>query len=109
MMRFTVKEWKRFSWEKQERLCARYEVILTDHKNKPTIKDIIKGINFRNFDRGMKIFDGSMKEFSNAMTAMTNELGSAEVKKKTPIWSKKKVGLGSGKATIWSKRKGMKL
>ena len=32
--KYTVKEWSKFSWTMQEKLCARYTVILIDYKTK---------------------------------------------------------------------------
>lgn len=55
--KYTVKEWKRFSWTMQEKLCERYIVILTDHKTK-SLKDMIspKNIN-QKLDATVKILD----------------------------------------------------
>lgn len=61
--KYTVKEWKRFSWDMQERLCERYIVILTDHKTK-NLKDIFspKNIN-KNIDR----VQNGIVQFSKAL------------------------------------------
>ena len=57
--KYTVKEWSKFSWDMQERLCARYVVILTDYKTKgKKLRGIFspKSIN-KKVDATVKILD----------------------------------------------------
>ena len=62
--KFTVKEWGRFPLFKQEILCKKYHVVLTDHMTRTQKINRILGIfNKRNLDRSIDTF----QKAANAM------------------------------------------
>lgn len=78
---FTVKEWNRFNWDKQQVLTKKYNVILTDYKTKKErALNLLDKINFKNFNKGISIFNNAIQQFGNSMDKITNEL-STDVKK----------------------------
>ena len=58
---YTVKEWNKFkNNDMQEKLCQKYDVILTDYKTKrEKVFSALKKINLKNFDRGVTEFSKS--------------------------------------------------
>jgi len=109
---------KEFYLDLHEVLCNKYDIVLIDYRiNKEVAVSIIKAINFKNFDKGMKIFDDAMKEFDKAMKDFGKELGDGSgisqekitgkklrMSKKLDIWgsqSKTK----SKQIDVWSTKK----
>ncbi len=86
-MFYTVKQWKRFSWDIQTKLSEQYEIFLTDHK---TLKEKLKGV-FKRSDSDKrkerreklkrtfkKIVKGvGSKEGSNKMGKLARGIGSS--------------------------------
>ncbi len=78
-MFYSVKEWKRFSWEIKEKLSEQYEVFLTDHK---TLKEKVKGIFKRSDSAKRKQRRQKLtKVFKKIGKAMTDGSGSAKMSK----------------------------
>ena len=85
---FTVKEWNRFDWDKQQVLTKKYIVILLDYKTrKEKILQVLDKINFKNlnkgiavFNKGMDGFNKSVQQFGDSMGKMNDEL-SKDVKR----------------------------
>jgi hypothetical protein len=85
---FTVKEWNRFDWNKQQVLTKKYIVILLDYKTrKEKILQVLDKINFKNlnkgiavFNKGMDGFNKSVQQFGDSMGKMNDEL-SKDVKR----------------------------
>jgi hypothetical protein len=96
--KYSVIEWKRFEWFKQELLCRKYNIILTGHINRkrigpmaPTpikeklvgfVKNLPSKINKENLDKSIKMIDkGSdalskgMDDFSRSMNELNKGLG----------------------------------
>ena len=119
---FTVKEWNRFDWDKQQVLTKKYIVILLDYKTrKEKIFQVLDKINFKNlnkgiavFNKGMAGFNKSVQQFGDSMGKMNDEL-SKDVKRSNEsarisedkdkqnlekIWGKKKSKNSS--INIWS-------
>ena len=124
---FTVKEWNRFkskdSFDMQDMLCQKYDVILTDYKTKrEKIFSALKKINLKNFDRGVTEFSKLVQSFGGSMDQLTQELGSQKSKdsdnmdliwgksgNSVPIWGDSKNDFDSkhkdNLEKIWGKRK----
>lgn len=69
---FSVREWNRFSWNMQEVLCKKYDIILTDYKTrKEKIILLLHKINMKNFSKGMDTFNKSLNKFSKTVDSMT--------------------------------------
>ena len=69
---FALKEWNRFSWNMQEVLCKKYDIILTDYKTrKEKIILLINKINMKNFNKGMDTFNKSLNKFSKTVDSLT--------------------------------------
>ena len=117
---YTVKEWKKFKVFKkktvngkdyfldlQEIMCKKYDIILTNHKtNKEKMVWVIKSINAKNFDKGMKVFDGAMKEFDGMMKDFGKELGGGNSGgiSQQKLTGKSTIG-SSNNVSLWSKKK----
>jgi len=72
--RYTVKEWKKL-YKIQDKLCSKYEVILTDYKTRQEkAVEIIQKINFKNFNKGMISFNKIIQDFEGSMEKLTSEL-----------------------------------
>ena len=124
---FTVREWNRFknkdSFDMQDMLCQRYDVILTDYKTKrEKVFSALKKINLRNFDRGVSEFSKLVKTFGGSMDQLTREINSQKSRdsghtdlmwgksgNSVPIWSDSRDDFGSqhkdNLEKIWGKRK----
>ena len=96
--KYTVKQFKRFSPEIQEKLSERYHVILTDYKvprsNKEKIKGIGKSIrgaslttSLDKIDRGMKKADKGFRNFDMGLREIDRTFTSAKNKKKYDLGS----------------------
>jgi len=103
---FTVREWNRFkskgSFDMQEMMCQKYDVILTDYQTKrEKVFSALKKINLRNFDKGMTEFSKLVQFFGGSMEQLTQEIDSPKRKgshyKKTISESNDKDNLNS----IW--------
>ena len=69
---FTVKQWNKFSWNMQEVLCKKYNVILTDYQTrKEKIISLLNKINIKNFNKGMDTFNKSLNKFSKTVDSLT--------------------------------------
>ena len=69
---FTVKQWNKFSWNMQEVLCKKYNVILTDYQTrKDKIISLLNKINMKNFNKGMDTFNKSLNKFSKTVDSLT--------------------------------------
>lgn len=78
---FTLKEWNRSDWNKQQILTKRYSVILLDYKTKKEkITQILNEINFKNLNKGICMFNKVIQQFGNSMDKISGEL-SADTKK----------------------------
>ena len=78
---FTVKEWNRFDWDKQQVLTKKYIVILLDYKTKKEIIfQVLDKINFKNLNKGIDVFNKTIKQFGDSVGKMTDEL-STDIKK----------------------------
>lgn len=90
--RYTMKEWNRFPWVKQEILCRKYNIIITDwipkhqriiNKVNHILDKTTKGVNkfsksLEKFDMSnFKIFDGvSQKTYNNLAGMPSREYSS---------------------------------
>ena len=62
---FTVKEWNRFDWDKQQVLTKKYIVILTDYQTKKEqIIQVLKKVNFKNINKGIDVFNKTIQHRS---------------------------------------------
>ena len=69
---FTVKQWNKFSWNMQEALCKKYNVILIDYQTrKEKIISLLNKINIKNFNKGMDTFNKSLNKFSKTVDSLT--------------------------------------
>ena len=69
---FTVKQWNKFSWNMQEALCKKYNVILIDYQTrKEKIMSLLNKINMKNFNKGMDTFNKSLNKFSKTVDSLT--------------------------------------
>jgi hypothetical protein len=112
-MRYTkhmkVKEWNRFDWDKQELLCKRYKIILTDWqpKWKKRYDTLKKYVNQKNFDKGLDIFNKGVQDFSKQMDDMTKGLGGDPKNNKKnldSIWGNKKKGGDGNSIPLWGSK-----
>ncbi len=124
---FTVKQWNRFDWDKQQILTLKYAVILTDYQTKKQkISHLMKKFNFKNFNKGMDVFAKSMDKFGDSMGSMTRELSNdmhefnAQAKiteeknkeniqkiwgnKPTFLWSEKPINFANNKVSLWGEK-----
>lgn len=63
--KYTEKEWKRFSWDMQERLCARYTVLLPDYTTtREKLANLWKKIKLVNLDNELDKVSKGIEEFS---------------------------------------------
>lgn len=100
---FTVKEWSKFDWNKQQILTAKYIVILTDYKTKKKrVLEILDKINFKNFDKGLLMFNKSIQKFGGSMDALTREFPADAKSNKSAKLSEKK-----NLEKIWGKNETM--
>jgi len=99
---FTVREWDRFkskgSFDMQEMLCQKYDVILTDYQTKrEKVFSALKKINLRNFDKGMTEFSKLVQFFGGSMEQLTQEIDSPKRKgshyKKTKLKAEIEINL----------------
>ena len=68
--KYTQKEWNRFDWVSQEKLCERYVVILTDYKTKKEkLFEIIDKVNIKNLNSGISKFNKGVNQFSKMVEA----------------------------------------
>ena len=124
---FTVKEWGRFknkdSFDMQEILCQKYDVILTDYKTKKEkVFSALKKINLKNFDKGVSEFSKLVQSFGGSMDQLTGELRCSKSKdsdnmdliwgksgNSVPVWGDSKNDFESqhkdNLEKIWGKRK----
>ncbi len=97
---FTVKEWNKFSWNMQEILCKKYNVILTDYQTtKEKITLLINKINIKNFNKGMDTFNKSLNKFSKTVDSLTASANKSSFKGFDQ--GKSMDGLGKSKNEIW--------
>ena len=97
---FTIKEWNRFSWNMQEVLCKKYDVILTDYKTrKEKIILLLHKINMKNFNKGMDTFNKSLNKFSKTVDSMT--ASASKSSSKGFDQDKSMDGLGKSKNELW--------
>lgn len=95
---FTVKEWNRFDWNKQQVLTKKYAIILTDYKTrKENVLQVLNQINFKNFHKGIDIFNKMVQDFGNSMDKITKEIDNSK-KEKSNIHEDK----SSDYVKIWS-------
>ena len=104
-----VKEWNRFDWDKQELLCKRYKIILTDWqpKWKKRYDTLKKYVNQKNFDKGLDIFNKGVQDFSKQMDDMTKGLGGDPKNNKKnldSIWGNKKKGGDGNSIPLWGSK-----
>ena len=98
---FTVKEWNRFTWNMQEVICKKYDVILTDYKTrKEKIMSLLNKINMKNFNKGMDTFNKSLNKFSKIVDSMTASANKSSFKGFDQ--GKSMEGLGKSKNEVWS-------
>jgi hypothetical protein len=111
---WTVQQWKKvrkthekrigdntYYLDMQEMLCKKFDIILVNYRTKREIAmGIIKAVNFRNFDRGMKIFDDAMKEFDSMMKDFGKELGDGNASHQK-ITGKKRRAQPRNTLTLW--------
>lgn len=66
--KFTWRGFRRFSWDAQEVLCKRYDIVLVDYetRNEKIIRHARK-FNMKNFNRAMKALDKGIEKFSKAV------------------------------------------
>ena len=97
---FTVKQWNKFSWNMQEVLCKKYDVILTDYKTrKEKIILLLNKINMKNFNKGMDTFNKSLNKFSKTVDSMTASVNKSSFKGFDQ--GKSMDGLGKSKNELW--------
>jgi len=78
--KYTVKEWGKFDTFKQEILCKKYQVILTDHKTKrEKLAGVLSHINAKNVNKSIDKF----QDITNKMDKGFKE------------WDKQKQKIGS--------------
>ena len=82
---FTAREWDRFkskgSFDMQDMLCQKYDVILTDYKTKrEKVFSALKKINLKNFDKGVTEFSKLVQSFGGSMDQLTREINSPKSK-----------------------------
>jgi len=93
---YTVKQWQQFdkvaeiengieiTW--QELLLKKYDVILTDHTTtKQKVHRVVMAFNFKNLDKGLKMFDKGMNTFNKEISK-----GLGTNKDDISMWPKKK-------------------
>jgi len=121
---YTVKEWNKFkNNDMQEKLCQKYDVILTDYKTKrEKVFSALKKINLKNLDKGVSEFSKLVQSFGGSMDQLTRELDSQKSKdsdnmdlvwgksgNSVPIWGNSKDDFGSqhkdNLEKIWGKQK----
>ena len=106
---FTVKEWNRFDWNKQQVLTQKYAVILTDYKTrKEKVLQFLNQINFKNITKGIDIFNKMVQDFGNSMDKITKEIDNSKKEKSNiheknleKIWGKQE-DKSSDYVKIWS-------
>ena len=97
---FSVREWNRFSWNMQEVICKKYDVILTDYKTrKEKIILLINKINMKNFNKGMDTFNKSLNKFSKTVDSVTASANKSSFKGFDQ--GKSMDGLGKSKNELW--------
>jgi|CXWL01.1.fsa_nt_gi hypothetical protein len=97
---FSVREWNRFSWNMQEVICKKYDVILTDYQTrKEKIMLLLHKINMKNFNKGMDTFNKSLNKFSKTVDSMTASANKSSFKGFDQ--GKSMDGLGKSKNEIW--------
>ena len=97
---FTVKQWNKFSWNMQEVLCKKYNVILTDYQTrKEKIISLLNKINIKNFNKGMDTFIKSLNKFSKTVDSMT--ASASKSSSKGFDQGKNMEGLGKSKNELW--------
>ena len=98
---FSVREWNRFSWNMQEVLCKKYDVILTDYKTrKERITLLINKINIKNFNKGIDTFNKSLNKFSKTVDSLTGSKSGFNQGKSTNGTLDK---TGYSKDSLWGK------
>ena len=71
---FTVKEWSKFDFQKQEILTRKYNVILSDYKTrKEKIMILLNKINAKNFNKGINSFNKSINQFTKTLDSFASE------------------------------------
>ena len=74
--KYTCKEWNRFSWDMQEKLCERYIVILTDYKTKKEkLFQVIDKINVKNLNAGITKFNKGVNSFTKSIESTNKSKG----------------------------------
>jgi len=121
---YTVKEWNKFkNNDMQEKLCQKYDVILTDYKTKrEKVFSALKKINLKNLDKGVSEFSKLVQSFGCSMDQLTREIDSQKSKdsdnmdlvwgksgNSVPIWGNSKDNFGfqhkDNLEKIWGKQK----
>ncbi len=85
IVEMSVKQWRKYVTEDQEKILRKYDIVLTDwrtfrgsykyHFDK-TIKNVDKGIKI--MDKGFKAFDKGMKEFDSGFKGL-GEMGKKDL------------------------------
>ncbi len=101
---FTIKEWNRFDWNKQQVLTKKYIVILTDYKTrKEKILQFLKQVNFKNFNKGIDGFNKAVHDFGNSMGSLTKEM-SKDIEKSNKESESRERKNKENLDKIWGKR-----
>ena len=90
---FTWKAFKKFGWIKQQLLCEKYNIILTEHETRnEKLKRLSKKITLKNLNKGIDKFNHGMDQFNKMIepTGKNKELKLANYKEMNDL-------LGSGK------------
>lgn len=102
---FTVKQWGKFDLNKQQILTRKYQVILTNYKTKKEkIIQILNTINFKNFNKGIDVFNKSVQRFGDSMNTMTKEM-SSDIEKSNKEFEAREKKNKENLDKIWEKRK----
>lgn len=74
--KYTQKEWSRFSWDMQEKLCERYIVILTDYKTKKEkLFNLLDKFNAKNLNAGITKFNKGVNSFTKTIESTNKSKG----------------------------------
>ena len=102
---FTAKEWNRFSWNMQEVLCKKYDVILTDYQTrKEKTISLLNKINMKNFNKGMDMFNRSLNKFSKTVDSLTSNKTSFTGFNQSKSMDETLGKTGFSKDAIWGKQ-----
>ncbi len=103
---FTVKEWNRFTWNMQEALCKKYNVILTDYRTtKEKVISLLNKINIKNFNKGIDTFNKSLNKFIKTVDSLTSNKSSFTGFNQGKSMEETLGRVGFSKDEIWDKPK----